>query len=333
MKQLITKKILRFNKRLLIIGVLLMLGNTMPVVAQQADTIAVHDTTRVEVVVADTVQAAADQGKKASGEEGTITELSELISVPKILLTLFLLIGAYVVSLLVVRILDNLAERISRYRLLIKRAVPLARVIIWTLALYIIIEGVINPPIQTIITLLASLGIAVGFASQDILRNIFGGFMIILDRPFQVGDKIQVGDYYGEVQQIGLRSSRIVTPDDSVVSIPNGELMNKAVSNSNSSALDCQVVAEIFLPAHTDINTVKKIAYEAAVTSRYVYLKKPVVVLVKNEMHERSYVLKVRIKAYVLDIRYEFPFQSDMTELVIRELNRRGMVPEPARST
>ena len=154
--------------------------------------------------------------------------------------------------------------------------------------------------------------------------------MIILDRPFQVGDKIEVGDHYGEVTAIGLRSSRIVTPDDSVVSIPNSELMNKAVSNANSSALDCQVVAEIYLPMDVDVDAVKRIAYRAAISSRYVYLQKPVTVIALNEVHEENYVLKLRVKAYVLDIRYEFSFKRDMTTLILGELKNKGLLPKQA---
>jgi small-conductance mechanosensitive channel len=195
-------------------------------------------------------------------------------------------------------------------------------------AIYIIIAGVIVPPFETVITIAASVGIAVGFASQDILRNIFGGIMIILDRPFQVGDKIQVGDHYGEVLSIGLRSSRMVTPDDSVVSIPNGELMNHAVSNSNSSALDCQVVAEIYLPATADVARVKEIARKAVYSSSYSFLNKPVAIIVLNEMHDKKFIMKLRVKAYVVDIRYEFLFKSDLTEMILQECNNQGIIPD-----
>jgi len=142
-----------------------------------------------------------------------------------------------------------------------------------------------------------------------------------------VGDKIALADYYGEVQQIGLRSTRLVTPDDSVVTIPNGDVISNAVSNANSGALYCQVVSEIYLPATIDIDQAKRIARKAAVSSRYVYLNKPVVIIAKNEVFEKNFVIKLRVKAYVLDIRFEFPFQSDMTEQITAELNRRGMIP------
>ncbi len=276
------------------------------------------------------VQAANSDTTVERKSETPLGEFENLISFGTILAIIIMLIVTYFVNRLVVFILDNLSERFTNYRLGIKRLVPVVRLLIWTFSLYIIIAGIINPPLGTVLTVLASIGIAVGFAAQDILKNIFGGFMIILDRPFQVGDKIEVGDHYGEVIAIGLRSSRVVTPDDSIVSIPNSELMNKAVSNANSSALDCQVVAEIYLPMDVDVDAVKRIAYRAAVSSRYVYLQKPVSVIALNEVHEENYVLKLRVKAYVFDIRYEFPFKSDMTELILTELKKEGLLPKQA---
>jgi len=284
----------------------------------QSDTILIDSITYVK---------AKKNGEQANpGEDPTdIAILKELISFRKIALTIFVLVFTYFATNIIVRVLDTISEKFSSYRLFIKRLVPVTRIVIWIIAIYIIIQGIINPPLETIVAFTATVGIAVGFASQDILKNIFGGIMIILDRPFQVGDKISVGEHYGEVTQIGLRSSRMVTADDSVVAIPNAEIMNKSVSNTNSGALDCLVVAEIYLPADIDLQLIKSIARRAAVTSWYVFLKKPVTIVAVNEMHERKSMIKLRIKAYVLDIRYEFLFQSDMTEIMMNELNRRDI--------
>jgi MscS family membrane protein len=60
--------------------------------------------------------------------------------------------------------------------------------------------------------------------------------------------------------------------------------------------------------------------------SKFVYLDKPVSVLFFNEIKERRSFLKMRLKAYVLDIRYEFAFKSEMTELIIRELLKEGVL-------
>ena len=248
------------------------------------------------------------------------------ISFAKIFWSLVIFLIAFVSIKYLTKILETLGERWTNVRLLIKRMIPIIRISGWTFVLYIIIAGVFAPPIETLIAVTASAGIAVGFASQDILKNIFGGIMILFDRPFQVGDKIAIGNYYGEVVQIGLRSVRIVTADDSLISIPNSDLVNQAVSNSNSGEFNCQVVAEFYLPAHINLERLKKIAYLAAACSKYIYLNKPIAVILKNEIQEGRSLLKMRLKAYVLDLRYEFAFASEMTELVIKQLMDESLV-------
>jgi len=237
----------------------------------------------------------------------------------------FFIVGLYLIKV-ITKILDTFAEKSAKYRITIKGIIPVVRILSWTLVFYLIINGIFKPPAETLIAVLASLGIAVGFASQDIFKNIFGGIMILFDRPFQVGDKIEIGSYYGEVIKIGLRSTRIVTPDDSMVTIPNADIMSKSVSNANSGEPNCQVVAELYLPIDIDTERVRMIAIEAAQVSRYVYLKKPIVALFFNEVKEDRSYLKMRLKAYVLDIRFEFAFKSDMTEIVMRELLKEGIV-------
>jgi small-conductance mechanosensitive channel len=271
--------------------------------------------------------ASADSSSVAMPETN-IGQIKDLISMGKIIYSILVLGGTYLFNRIVVFLLGALAERQSSYRLVIKRLVPFLNVFVWSFAIFVVIAGIISPPIETVLAVGASIGIAIGFASQDILKNIFGGFIIILDRPFQVGDKIEVNSHYGEVMEIGLRSTRIVTPDDSVVSIPNADIVSNSVSNTNSGALDCQVVIEVFLPAKTDIDQVKDIAFKAAISSRYVYLKKPIVVMTANQVHEQNYVMVCKVKAYVLDIRYEFLLKSDITELIMRELSARDLIPE-----
>ena len=222
--------------------------------------------------------------------------------------------------------LERMAESSTTLRLAIKRVIPMIHILGWSVAVYLIIVNAFRLPIQTLIALSASAGIAIGFASQDILKNIFGGIMIVLDRPFQVGDKVEVGSYYGEVLQIGLRSVRIVTPDDSTVSIPNGEIMNKSISNSNSGESNAQVVSEFFLPPDIKLVQAKKIAYRAAAVSRFVYLNKPITVIIKNEVHQGRSIIRMRLKAYVLDIRYENLFASEMTEIVLQEFLRTRLI-------
>lgn len=295
--------------------------------SQQADTSA--------AVVALTESQKPDTAK-AEAAEGIAEKIAQAqpkiewsISFAKIFWAAAIFLAALLSFKYLTKLLEIIAERRANLRLAIKRLIPTIRILGWTFVIYFIIAAVLSPPIETLIAVTASAGIAIGFASQDILKNIFGGIMILLDRPFQVGDKIEVGSYYGEVTQIGLRTVRIVTPDDSLVSIPNSEIMNQSVSNANSGESNCQVVAEFFLPPEIDLVKAKQIAYRAAAVSRYAYLNKPIAIIIKNEVYQGRSMLKMRLKAYVLDIRYEFPFMSEMTEIVVSEfLKHRLVTPE-----
>ncbi len=250
----------------------------------------------------------------------TPPSLDEIISLPKIFWSMVFLLAGYFLIKIISRILEVFAERSTKYRITIKSFIPVVKIMGWIGLIFIVVAGIFQPPAATLLAFSASIGVAVGFASQDILKNIFGGVMILFDRPFKSGDKIDVGGFYGEVVEIGLRSTRIVTPDDNLVSIPNGEIMNKSVSNANAGEANCQVVAEIYLPIDADTAQCRSIATQTAMVSRYVYLNKPIVVVFSNEFKDRKSLLKMKIKAYVLDIRDEFKFKSEMTEVVIKKL-------------
>jgi len=292
-----------------------------------SDTVVIHQTDTV-IIIINTASSMPSKPAKESRTEDEVDPKSvlKIISVGKIIRSLIILLITYLIIKVLTKLLNILSERSARYRITVKGFIPVMKILGWILAIYVVIGGVINPPVETLITVAASIGIAVGFAAQDILRNIFGGLIIIIDRPFNVGDKIEFGKYYGEVVEIGLRSTQIVTPDDSLVSVPNGEVMNHSVSNVNAGEPNCQVVAEIYLPITVDTDQARKIALEAAQVSKYIYLNKPIKVLFFNEVHQRRSYLKMRLKAYVLDIRDEFDFKSDMTEIVLKELINQKLV-------
>jgi len=253
-------------------------------------------------------------------------QLKKVFSPAKIFWAIFFFILGYYLIKLLTTLLYKISEKSASYRLTLKGLIPVTRIVSWTLLILFIIIGIFNPPMQSIILVTGSFGIAIGFAAQDVLKNIFGGIMILFDRPFQVGDKILIGNHYGEVMSIGLRSTRIVTADDSLVTVPNAELMSQPISNANTGETNCQVVAEIYLPVYIDTEKTRQIAIHSAQVSKYIFLNKPISVIFKNEIFQNRSVLKMRLKAYVLDIRYEFPFMSEMTEITLRELIKENVV-------
>ncbi|MBK6264449.1 mechanosensitive ion channel [Marivirga sp. S37H4] len=267
----------------------------------------------------DTLIAELDKKLEEEAEDEE-SDLKKILTGNNIFYSMVLLLIGYFAIRVVTFILNALAERSTTYRIAFKGSIPIVKIIGWVIILTLIIMVIFQPTAATMLAFSASIGVAVGFASQDILKNIFGGIVILLDRPFVSGDKIEIDKYYGEVVEIGLRSTRIVTPDDSLVAVPNAVMMNSSLSNSNSGEPNCQVVAEIFLPITVDTIAVRKIATQAATVSKYIYLEKPITILFINEVNNNHTYYKMKVKAYVMDIRDEFKFKSEMTELIIKEL-------------
>lgn len=260
-------------------------------------------------------------------EKETIETIAELFSLTRIFSAFLVLASAWGMIRILLWLSQTLARQLGRYRLRITRFFPVIRLFTWTTAIYIVVVYIFQPQANAVLALSASAGIAIGLAAQDLVRNVISGILILFDQPFRVGDMIQVGEFYGEVTSIGLRSVRIHTFDDSVISLPNSLLFSQAVSNSNAGALNELVVVEFRVPAHLDIATVKQLAWEAAASSPYTYMKKPITVLVEDEF-DRTFLSRFKVKAYVLDIRFERLLASDVSQRIKQELTARGWINE-----
>lgn len=294
------------------------------VVGANQDSIrALNQTRRDSNAVRRAVDAVNDVAKEA-GQTVRNVGLKFVLSVILLVLTMLAVRGT-------VTLLEALAGRSAERRLFYKKLIPIARLLLWTMAAYLVIAVIFQIDSQGLFAAITAVGVGVAFAAQDILKNIFGGLVIIFDQPFQVGDKIAVGSSYGEVVSIGMRSTRITTPDDNLVTVPNSQVVDGQVSNANAGALDCQVVTDLYLPGWVDVRLAKRIAYEAAANSRFVYLDKPIVIICKDEVNE-TFLLHLKVKAYVLDTRYEFLLMSDITEAAKAEFLRHGLLtPMPLR--
>ena len=246
----------------------------------------------------------------------------------RIVVALVLLFASLAFIRLLMWLLFSVSERSASRRLFYKRLIPVARLIVITITTYVILAYVFQLDQRSLLAAGAAIGVAVGFAAQGIVKNIFGGIVIIFDKPFQVGDKIRVGGTYGEVTSIGLQATRIVTPDDNEVTVPNAQVIDSQVANANTGALDCQVVIELFVPGWADTAKAKSIAYSAAADSRYVFLGKPIVVNV-TDVFKETFLTRLSVKAYVLDTRHEFAFSSDVTETAKAEFRKQGILGRP----
>ena len=103
--------------------------------------------------------------------------------------------------------------------------------------LVVAIIGELGVPMASVITVLASAGVAVGMAMQGSLSNLAGGIMLLIFRPFNVGDYIIAGGEEGTVKSISTFYTVLTTVDNKTVSIPNGTLMNSNISNCSAEDL------------------------------------------------------------------------------------------------
>ena len=258
-------------------------------------------------------------------KQDPITSVTDIFTAGHILTALIVIAVVWLLLKVIQYLASVLAHRFTRYRIQITGTVPLLRIVIWAITVYIVIAKVFNPPESTLLAMVASIGLAVGLAAQDVIRNIISGALILFEQPFRVGDMVNIDNHYGEVLSIGLRSISLRTFDDSIVTVPNATVTGQSISNSNSGALDEMVVVSFVLPASVDVTIIKELAWDAAACSPYVYLRKPILVLIED-FFSRTFLNRFTIKAYVLDVKFERKFASDILERIKKALLSKNII-------
>ncbi|MBB1315915.1 mechanosensitive ion channel family protein, partial [Aliivibrio sp. SR45-2] len=172
-----------------------------------------------------------------------------------------------------------------------------------------------------------TIAVSVGFALKDLTASFIAGLTVMIDRPFQVGDRVTFEGHYGDIIAIGLRSVRMQTLNDDIVTIPNNKFLNDVTVSGNYGGIDMQVVIPFYIGMDQDINKARDIIQEAASSSRYIHLPKPVVVLVKQTITENYLVIQLTCKAYVVDIKLEKLFETDITLRVMQEFRKEDIMP------
>lgn len=172
-----------------------------------------------------------------------------------------------------------------------------------------------------------TIAVSVGFALKDLTASFVAGLTIMIDRPFQVGDRVTFEGHYGDIVTIGLRSVRMNTLNDDIITIPNNKFLNEVVSSGNYGALDMQVVIPFHVGLDQDITLARELIQECASSSRYIHLPKPVVVLVQQTITDNYLAIKLTCKVYVVDTKFEKLFETDITLRVMSEFRKHQILP------
>jgi small-conductance mechanosensitive channel len=227
------------------------------------------------------------------------------------------------------RTFEYLMEVFPTHRFTIFQIKTVYSFFIYIAGTVVLLVGVIQPPKEVMIAAAGSIGLALGFALKDVAASILAGIVLLFDRPFVVGDRVTFDNVYGEIISIGLRSVRLVTLDDNEVTIPNARFISEVVASGNAGALDMMVVCDFHLALDADIDRAQEIIHEVIVTSRFVFLKKPIAFVVNEVVIAERLAIRIQAKAYVLDINYEKAFQTDIVSRVSK-LFTKYSIPRPA---
>jgi small conductance mechanosensitive channel len=172
--------------------------------------------------------------------------------------------------------------------------------------------------------LLTSLGIAgltIGFAARDALSNLISGILIFIDRPFVLGDLVEIDGAYGKVERITLRSTRVVTSDGRMLAVPNTAIINKTVA-SYTNFPHLRIDIGLTVGVNEDLDRVRQLLLALAKDDS-AFLTEPgprVVVTALND-----YNVAMELQAWLDDERRHIEKRFELREKIFNTLTRAGV--------
>lgn len=154
--------------------------------------------------------------------------------IPTIILAIVVLIIGIIITKLVLKLLSKGLDR-TRLDLTVNNFVKQCCKIVLYVLLITIVLSVLGIPATSIITVIGTAGVAIGLALQSSLSNVAGGIMLLINKPFKIGDYILVGGVSGTVKQITILYTRLDSDSNQAIFIPNGQVSGAVVTNNNTN--------------------------------------------------------------------------------------------------
>lgn len=172
--------------------------------------------------------------------------------------------------------------------------------------------------------ILASLGVAglsIGFAAKDALSNLISGILIFIDRPFVLGDLVEIEGTYGQVDRITLRSTRVVTPDGKMLAVPNTEIINKTVvSYTNFPHLRIDV--KVTVAPTENLNVIRNLLLDI-IKNDPAYLHDKTAKVVVLELND--YNICLQLQAWLDDEKNHINKRFELREKIFNTLTEKGI--------
>lgn len=200
-----------------------------------------------------------------------------------------------------------------------------------TITVVIIVLGRYGIEVSALVTTLGIGSLAVALAGQETLGNMLAGFTIMVDRPFKIGDRVEILDIdtWGDVVEIGLRSTRILTRDHRMVSVPNSVIGKRLVVNYSDPNTVYRVQTHVGVAYGTDIEYVRQVMIEAIRAEDWVMKDRRIEALfLEFGDSSLNFVVRCWIENYMEARR----ILDKMNTVLYRALNEAGVaIPFPQR--
>ena len=174
-------------------------------------------------------------------------------------------------------------------------------------------------------SLLASLGVAgltIGFAARDALSNVISGLFIFWDRPFVIGDLVEVDGRYGTVDKITMRSTRLVTPDGKMLAIPNNTVVNTPVT-SYTNFPHLRIDMAVTVGVNEDIAKVRRLLLGVVAADAREWMSEPAPVVVVQNLGD--YNIEVELRAWLADERHHVAARAALCEAILEAFRSAGV--------
>lgn len=231
---------------------------------------------------------------------------------------------AIIVNSIVARLVKGVFESQNMDRRMVRQIGLVSRYLIF-LAAFVLVLNFAGVTPDILLTSLGIVGIAAGFAAQDLLSNLLNGIFLIFENTIKVSDVVKVGDVYGVVRLIKLRSTEIRTFDNNIVSIPNSKLAQSNIINLTSGSRYSMATINVKLDYVADFEKAKEIMRDVVNHTDGVIIDS--VHGVRFEvfnMEERYHGLNVTIYFFVEAIREPW-IKSEALQKIIERFNEAGL--------
>lgn len=197
----------------------------------------------------------------------------------------------------------------------------IVRAVVFTLAVVSVLKE-LGIDTGGILASMGIVGLTLGFAARDTLSNVISGLFVLWDRPFVLGDLIEIDGVYGEVRSITLRTTRLVTVDGKMLAIPNSKIANSTVA-SYTNAPHLRIDIRVCVGVAEDLGNVRQVLL-SVVAADHRYLAAPPAVVVVTALND--YNVELELRAWLADERIHIPARAELRERVFEALRVAGVV-------